>query len=150
MKIINEISQTEGIINEVDNIIENSKKIKKILQIFVDNPDIISENNSDDEVELVLKTMDIKVSDINSIVSSLLCDSKKLNSFLHEIKLLKRRREEKLKGYIDHNLLWVNYSPTTVTPRTTVAPSFYSPTVAPSFYSTTATPSFYSTTTVGL
>jgi len=36
------------------------------------------------------------VSDVNSSLSSLLGDSKKLHSFLNEVKLLKRRREERL------------------------------------------------------
>jgi len=87
---------SEGIIDEVDDFIEKAEKIKKILQTFIDNADLLSDESTDEEVALVFKKIDIKVSDVNSMLSSLLSDSKKLNSFLHEIKLLKRKRVERL------------------------------------------------------
>ena len=51
---------------------------------------------TEEEVISIFRKLDIDVSDVNSSLSSLLSDSKKLQSFLNEVKLLKRRREERL------------------------------------------------------
>jgi len=123
---------SEGIIDEVGDFIEKAKKIKKILKTFIDNADLLSDESTDEEVALVFKNIDIKISDVNSVLSSLLSDSKKLNSFLHEIKLLKRKRVERLnrdkKNDLDTWLKEMNKNKNKNTPYSPIyPPSPYSP-----------------------
>lgn len=95
---------SSSIIEEIDDFIEKAEKTKKILLSFVDNIDILSEDCTDEEIITIFNKIDINISDINSFLSHLLSDSKKLESFIHQIKLLKRKRDKKIKKEEDKSL----------------------------------------------
>ena len=91
---INNLS--DSILEEVEDFITKANKIKKIISTFKNDIDLMKDDITESEVVSIFRKLDIDVSDVNSSLSSLLGDSKKLHSFLNEVKLLKRRREERL------------------------------------------------------
>jgi hypothetical protein len=133
---------SEGILEEIDEFIDKSKKIKKIIQLFIDNVDLLRENYSEEEITSLFSKIDIDISNLNSVLSIIFSDSKKLKSFLHEIKLLKRKRQQKLDDKeselnIDEyiKLLEKMNKPNTPNPYTPINPyptyPPYSPTITP-------------------
>ena len=58
---------SEGIVEEIDDFIKKAEKIKKVLNTFIENIDILSEEYSDEQIALIFRNIDIKVTDINSL-----------------------------------------------------------------------------------
>ncbi len=81
---------------ELDEFSKEIKKIKDIINLIIDNFDLLKDNITDEQVGELSSEMNIKVSEIIVIIKDIMTDSKKLEAFINEIKLLKRKRENKL------------------------------------------------------
>ena len=84
-------------LNELQEFEIEIKKVKKLINLIVDNFDLVKEDITDDQIGDVSSTISIKSTKLNSIIKDILSDSKKLESFINEVKLLKRKRDIKLK-----------------------------------------------------
>ena len=73
------------------------KRIKNLINLIADNFDLVKEDITDEQIGDVSSSISIKSAKINSFIKDILSDSKKLESFINEVKLLKRKREIKLK-----------------------------------------------------
>lgn len=71
--------------------------VKKRINNIIDNLDLLKNDVTDEEILDVFSKMNIKTSKLKSDINDITSDSKKLQSFLDELKLLKRKRENKLK-----------------------------------------------------
>ena len=80
-------------LNEFSTDIEN---IKRLINLIIENYDLLKDDTTDEQIGEVSSDINIKISKINSLIKDILSDSKKLKAFIHEIKLLKRKREKKL------------------------------------------------------
>ena len=83
-------------LSELDEFENDIKKIRNLINLIIENFDLLKDDITEDQIGEVSSDVDIKLSKIIALVKDILSDSKKLESFIHEIKLLKRKREKKL------------------------------------------------------
>lgn len=83
-------------LTELNNFEEEIKKIKELINLLIENFDLLKDDVTDEQIGEVSSDIKIKSIKLNALIKELLSDSKKLEAFLHEIKLLKRKREKKL------------------------------------------------------
>jgi len=83
-------------LEELDVFSKEIQKIKNLINLIIDNFDILKDGISDEQIAEISSDINIKSSKAVSIIKDILSDSKKLESFIHEIKLLKRQRDKKL------------------------------------------------------
>lgn len=80
-------------LNDFEN---NIKRVKDLIYLIIENFDLLKEDVTDEQIGDISSDINIKVSKINSMIQDILSDTKKLESFINEIKLLKRKRDKKL------------------------------------------------------
>lgn len=83
-------------LTELNNFEAEIKKIKELINLLIENFDLLKDDVTDEQIGEVSSDIKIKSIKLNALIKELLSDSKKLEAFLHEIKLLKRKREKKL------------------------------------------------------
>lgn len=83
-------------ITELNNFEAEIKKIKELINLLIENFDLLKDDVTDEQIGNVSSDIAIKSVKLNALIKELLSDSKKLEAFLHEIKLLKRKRDKKL------------------------------------------------------
>lgn len=83
-------------LKELDAFAEEIQTIKNLINLIIENFDLLKEDVTDEQIGEVSSEINIKVGKIISIIKDILADSKKLESFINEIKLLKRKRDNKL------------------------------------------------------
>lgn len=81
---------------ELDEFAKEIQKIKNLINLIIENFDLLKEDVSDEQIGEVSSEINIKVSKIIALIKDILSDSKKLEAFINEIKLLKRKRDKKL------------------------------------------------------
>lgn len=86
----------KGQLYDLEVFEKNIKRIKDLIYLIIENFDLLKEDITDDQIGDVSSDINIKVSKINSMIQDILSDTKKLESFINEIKLLKRKRDKKL------------------------------------------------------
>ena len=84
-------------LQDLNNFENDIKRIKDLINLIIENFDLLKDDITDEQIGEVSSDINIKASKINSIIQDILSDSKKLESFINEIKLLKRKRDKKLK-----------------------------------------------------
>lgn len=84
-------------LSELDNFEKDIKEIRKLINLIVENIDLLKDDVTEDQIGEVSSDVNVKISKVIALVKDILSDSKKLKAFIHEIKLLKRKREAKLK-----------------------------------------------------
>jgi methyl-accepting chemotaxis protein len=90
---------------ELDEFANEIQKIKNLINLIIENFDLLKEDVTDEQVGEVSSEINVKVSKIIALIKDIMSDSKKLEAFINEIKLLKRKREKKLnKGKKDFDL----------------------------------------------
>jgi DNA repair exonuclease SbcCD ATPase subunit len=82
---------------ELDEFANEIQKIKNLINLIIENFDLLKEDVTDEQVGDVSSEINVKVSKIIALIKDIMSDSKKLEAFINEIKLLKRKREKKLK-----------------------------------------------------
>ena len=82
---------------ELDEFANEIQKIKNLINLIIENFDLLKEDVTDEQVGEVSSEINVKVSKIIALIKDIMSDSKKLEAFINEIKLLKRKREKKLK-----------------------------------------------------
>jgi len=83
-------------LDELDEFIKEIEKVKKIINLIIENFDLLKDDVTDEQIGEVSSEINIKVSKMIAIIKDIFSDSKKLEAFIHEIKLLKRKRDKKL------------------------------------------------------
>lgn len=83
-------------LTELNNFEAEIKKIKELINLLIENFDLLKDDVTDEQIGEVSSDIKIKSIKLNALIKELLSDSKKLEAFLHEIKLLKRKRDKKL------------------------------------------------------
>lgn len=81
---------------ELNEFAKEIEKIKKLINLIIENFDLLKEDVSDQQIGEVSSEINVKVSKIIALIKDILSDSKKLEAFINEIKLLKRKRDKKL------------------------------------------------------
>ena len=81
---------------ELDEFAKEIQKIKDLINLIIENFDLLKEDVTDEQVGGVSSEINVKVSKIIALIKDIMSDSKKLEAFINEIKLLKRKREKKL------------------------------------------------------
>ena len=81
---------------ELDEFAKEIQKIKDLINLIIENFDLLKEDVTDEQVGGVSSEINVKVSKIIALIKDIMSDSKKLEAFINEIKLLKRKRENKL------------------------------------------------------
>jgi methyl-accepting chemotaxis protein len=81
---------------ELDEFANEIQKIKNLINLIIENFDLLKEDITDEQVGEVSSEINVKVSKIIALIKDIMSDSKKLEAFINEIKLLKRKREKKL------------------------------------------------------
>jgi methyl-accepting chemotaxis protein len=81
---------------ELDEFTREIQKIKKLINLIIENFDLLKDDITDDQIGEVSSEINVKMSKIISLIKDVMSDSKLLESFIHEIKLLKRKRNKKL------------------------------------------------------
>ena len=84
-------------LSELDNFEKDIKEIRKLINLIVENIDLLKDDVTEDQIGEISSDVNVKISKVIALVKDILSDSKKLKAFIHEIKLLKRKREAKLK-----------------------------------------------------
>lgn len=87
----------EDQLKELSEFENDVRDVKKRINNIIDNLDLLKNDVTDEEILDVFSKMNIKTSKLKSDINDITSDSKKLQSFLDELKLLKRKRENKLK-----------------------------------------------------
>ena len=82
-------------LTELNNFEAEIKKIKELINLLIENFDLLKDDVTDEQIGEVSSDIKIKSIKLNALIKELLSDSKKLEAFLHEIKLLKRKRDKK-------------------------------------------------------
>jgi hypothetical protein len=83
-------------LTELDEFANEIQKIKNLINLIIENFDLLKEDVTDEQVGEVSSEINVKVSKIIALIKDIMSDSKKLEAFINEIKLLKRKREKKL------------------------------------------------------
>lgn len=81
---------------DLDEFAKEIQKIKDLINLIIENFDLLKEDVTDEEVGELSSEINVKVSKIIALIKDIMSDSKKLEAFINEIKLLKRKREKKL------------------------------------------------------
>ncbi len=81
---------------ELDEFTKEIQKIKKLINLIIENFDLLKDDITEEQIGEVSSNINIKMSKIMSLMKDIMSDSKLLESFIHEIKLLKRKRNKKL------------------------------------------------------
>lgn len=84
-------------LSELDEFENDIKKIRRLINLLIENFDLLKDDITEEQIGEVSSDINIKLSKIIAFIKDILSDSKKLESFVHEVKLLKRKREEKLR-----------------------------------------------------
>ena len=84
-------------LSELNNFEKDINKIRDLINLIIENFDLLKDDITEDQIGEVSSDVNIKLSKVIALVKDILSDSKKLESFIHEIKLLKRKRENRLK-----------------------------------------------------
>ena len=95
-------------LSELDNFEKDIKEIRKLINLIVENIDLLKDDVTEDQIGEISSDVNVKISKVIALVKDILADSKKLKSFIHEIKLLKRKREAKLKKNSKDNEIDLN------------------------------------------
>lgn len=94
---------------ELDEFTKEIQKTKNLINIIIENFDLIKDDITDEQIGEVSSEINIKVSKIIVLIKDILVDSKKLEAFINEIKLLKRKRDKKLgkdKSLLDYDKIF--------------------------------------------
>lgn len=91
-------------LKELSEFENDVRDVKKRINNIIDNLDLLKNDITDEEILNVFSQMNIKTSKLKSDIDDITSDSKKLQSFLDELKLLKRKRENKLKKEKEDNI----------------------------------------------
>lgn len=83
-------------LNDLTDFENNIKRVKDLIYLIIENFDLLKDDATDEQICDISSEINIKASKINSLIQDILSDSKKLESFINEIKLLKRKRDKKL------------------------------------------------------
>jgi hypothetical protein len=88
-------------LSELEDFEKEIKKIRDLINLIIENFDLLKDDVTEEQIGEVSSDVNVKLSKVIALVKDILSDSKKLESFIHEIKLLKRKREKKLaKGKV--------------------------------------------------
>lgn len=88
-------------LSELEDFEKEIKKIRDLINLIIENFDILKDDVTEEQIGEVSSDVNVKLSKVIALVKDILSDSKKLESFIHEIKFLKRKREKKLaKGKV--------------------------------------------------
>jgi len=88
-------------LSELEDFEKEIKKIRDLINLIIENFDLLKDDVTEEQIGEISSDVNIKLSKVIALVKDILSDSKKLESFIHEIKLLKRKREKKLaKGKV--------------------------------------------------
>lgn len=83
-------------LEELDNFEKEIQKIKKLINFIIENFDLLKDDVTDEQIGEISSEINVKSSKIISLIKDIMSDSKRLESFIHEIKILKRKRDKKL------------------------------------------------------
>ena len=83
-------------LEELDTFDSEIKKVKKLIYLVSDSFEFLKSDITDEQIFRLSSELGVKSTKINSLIKDIFSDSKKLESFLNEIKILKRKRERKI------------------------------------------------------
>jgi hypothetical protein len=83
-------------LKELDEFEKEIKSVKRLINSVIYNFELLDSNITDEQITEVFSNLNIKSSKLNSIVKDMMSDSKKMESFLNQVKLLKIKRDAKL------------------------------------------------------
>jgi hypothetical protein len=83
-------------LEELTNFENEIQKIKKLINFIIENFDLLKDDVTDEQIGEISSEINVKSSKIISLIKDIMSDSKRLESFIHEIKILKRKRDKKL------------------------------------------------------
>lgn len=88
---------SESLLEELDSLTNDINRVRNVVETFNDNCDLLNDDVTIEEIAEVFKQLDDETIDVSIEIKKIFKNSKKLKDFLHEIKLLKRKRLERLK-----------------------------------------------------
>ena len=75
---------------ELDVYANEVRKVKQVIRMVIENIDLVKDDVTDEQIASMSSDVKLKVNRAIAIVKDILADSKELESFINEIKLLKR------------------------------------------------------------
>ena len=91
-------------LTDLDEFQKDVQRIKDLINLIIENFDLLKDDITDEQIGDISSSINFTSVEIIVLIKDLLSDSKKLESFLHEIKLLKRKREKRLNK--DNDINW--------------------------------------------
>jgi len=90
-------------LDELSDVSKDIQKIGKLTDLVFDNIDLLKDDVTEEDIVEISSSLKIKVSELSAVIKDALSDSKRLESLINEIKLLKRKREKKLNSIKEIN-----------------------------------------------
>ena len=87
---------SESLLEELDSLTNDINRVRNVVETFNDNCDLLNDDVTIEEIAEVFRQLDDETIDVSIDMKKVFKNSKKLKDFLHEIKLLKRKRLERL------------------------------------------------------
>jgi len=82
---------------ELDVYANEVRKVKQVIRMVIENIDLVKDDVTDEQIASMSSDVKLKVNRAIAIVKDILADSKELESFINEIKLLKRKRLRRIR-----------------------------------------------------
>jgi len=83
---------------ELSDVSKDIRKTIYFVELVIDNIDLLKDDVTEEDICEISSSFKIKVSELSAVIKDVLSDSIKLEAFINEVKILKRKREKKLNS----------------------------------------------------